>query len=70
MEPIPMTDADFAEYNLPIQFTDPKRSIQIRIDEKIYRFMRTRYPHGYQTAINGILKRYVEARLEAMTSES
>lgn len=36
-----------------------KRSITMRLDEDVYEWLKVTYPH-YQTAINSILRQYME----------
>jgi uncharacterized protein (DUF4415 family) len=58
---IPKQGADFFAH--AIVWPGPKKQITLRIDPDVLTFFRER-GRGYQTAINAILRRYMEARKE------
>jgi uncharacterized protein (DUF4415 family) len=58
---IPKQGADFFAH--AIIWPGPKRQINLRVDPDVLTFFRQQ-GRGYQTAINAVLRKYMEARKE------
>lgn len=58
---IPEQGADF--FKNAILWPGPKKQITLRIDPDILKFFR-KQGRGYQTTINAVLRKYMEARRE------
>ena len=59
---------------LDVRVPDTKVAISIRIDSKVLDWYKNIQPYGYQTLMNGVLRRYMELyeqdRAEALKSSS
>jgi uncharacterized protein (DUF4415 family) len=64
---IPALGDDF--FHDAIRWPGNKRQITLRLDPDILAFFR-RHGRGYQTTINAVLRRYMEAQQERSTSRS
>jgi uncharacterized protein (DUF4415 family) len=58
---IPRQGADF--FKNAILWPGPKEQITLRIDPDVLKFFR-KHGRGYQTTINAVLRKYMEARKE------